>query len=452
MSDAQPRLVVSPATSRIDQPLSIRATGVVPGTQVRLTTSARDGALKEWVSEVTFLTQADGSVDLERDAPLAGGSYGGVDPFGPLWSMTSDGKGFFVKTIPTPITYTFALRPVAPADDDLCVTATAMRHFGHDVTQRTVRAEGVMGTLFHPTDGRPRPGVVVLGGSDGGTLDHAASLLADEGYAVLALAYFGVEDRPAHLNNIELDQIDSAIRWLVDHPMTRGDQVALIGLSRGAELALQVACDNRQVGLVVAGAPSALRQPGLSENYTDFSRPAWVRGGQPLPFNPSSMRARDWFGWMFNAIRRRPMRQVATFRRDLKDPAKVDRAAIPVEGCVGPIVLVSGLDDQLWPSAEFADLIGARLDEKGWQGSCTDTRLEGVGHFVCFPYALPTLPPMTRMSPTSFFSIDFGGEAVSHAAAAWDTWRGLRDALTRWVTERDQTPAADPGRGGRSER
>ena len=42
----------------------------------------------------------------------------------------------------------------------------------------------------------------------------------------------------------------------------------------------------------------------------------------------------------------------------------VERAAIPVERTNGPILLVSGQDDQMWPSAQMGQLVIERLDQR----------------------------------------------------------------------------------------
>jgi len=47
---------------------------------------------------------------------------------------------------------------------------------------------------------------------------------------------------------------------------------------------------------------------------------------------------------------------------------------------------------------------------------------KGVGHFVCFPYGLPFMPPMISLSIGGGMTLDFGGNAVANAAAAADSW------------------------------
>lgn len=425
-------LEVTPQRSRVDEDLSIRASGLPPGSRVGLQTVVHDGAQVPWRSRVTFLVGPEGEVDTARHTPLPGGSYRELYGHGPLWSVRSRTGRYFVKTKPTPLTYTFTLWQAGSRRRQThpLATATIQRHFGDDVVHTPIHEGPVLGTLHH-REGTPAPGVLLLGGSEGRLLDHAGSLLASHGYAVLTLAYFGQEDRPSDLMRVDLGDVDAAIALLADHPACDG-RIGIIGASRGAELALQVAADNDRVGLVVASSPSALRQPGVSRDFTDHSQPAWVREGEVLGYNPGRLRLRDWAGMLGRAFTRRPLRQASSFRRALSDPAKVARAAIPVERAQGPLLLISGLEDQVWPSAQFATMIRRRLEADRWPGQVREVRLADVGHFAAFPYNIPTLPPITQVRAMRTFEIDFGGEVPAHARAAWSTWDQILDALADW--------------------
>jgi hypothetical protein len=59
-----------------------------------------------------------------------------------------------------------------------------------------------------------------------------------QGYALLALAYFGEEGIPKELDRISLEGVYAAIVDAADHPKVNRDCIALIGGSKGAELAL----------------------------------------------------------------------------------------------------------------------------------------------------------------------------------------------------------------------
>ena len=63
----------------------------------------------------------------------------------------------------------------------------------------------VHGTLYQPRDGGSHPGVLVIGGSDGGPGDPiVAAMLASHGYAALSLSYFGEPGLPPTLERVPI--------------------------------------------------------------------------------------------------------------------------------------------------------------------------------------------------------------------------------------------------------
>ena len=101
-----------------------------------------------------------------------------------------------------------------------------------------MREEGLAGTLFYPSSSGPHAAVIVLGGSDGGLHEGQAALLATHGYAVLALAYFGIDPLPRDLVEIPLEYCSSAISWLEGHEAVDASRIGIRGSSKGGELAL----------------------------------------------------------------------------------------------------------------------------------------------------------------------------------------------------------------------
>lgn len=426
-------LIASPKCSRIDQPVRLAVEGLGAGSRVTLRVRTLDGALRGWESSATFHADESGAVDTAVHAPESG-TYSGVDAEGLLWSMVpvdATRPVFFTRRTARPLHMTLS----AWAEDEELGRTTFTRTFADpEVTATPVPDDsGLVGTLFRPSGTESVPGVLVLGGSDGGRYDNAAALLASHGYAALSLAYFGVEDTPAHLNHIELGSLGAALDWLVAQPGVDGGRLAVTGLSRGGELALQLGVSYPQIGAVVAGAPSSVRQAGLTSTFTDFTQPAWVSDGEPLPFVPGKYGPRQFLGFMATWVFRRPLRQRDMFRRLLHgDQEVVRKAAIEVERIAGRILLVSGAEDQLWPSGEYADLVVQRLREHDRETRVRHVSYPGAGHFVCFPYGLPSVPPFTRLSPVAGLTIDFGGTAAANAAAARRSWQEILDFLSEF--------------------
>lgn len=64
----------------------------------------------------------------------------------------------------------------------------------------------------------PFPGVIDLFGGSGGLIEFRAVLLANKGFAVLALAFFGYDDLPQSLEEVDLEYFEEASILLLKHP------------------------------------------------------------------------------------------------------------------------------------------------------------------------------------------------------------------------------------------
>jgi len=58
----------------------------------------------------------------------------------------------------------------------------------------------------------------------------------------------------------------------------------------------------------------------------------------------------------------------------------VAQATIAVEKIHGPVLLLSGSEDNLWPSVRMGDAIVARLNDMGFNYPCEHAKYEAAGH------------------------------------------------------------------------
>lgn len=227
----------------------------------------------------------------------------------------------------------------------------------------------VRSRLFQPAEEGDCPGVIVLGGSEGGLSIAAplAAALAQEGFAALAFPYFGVRGAPMFLDRIRLDHIEDAVAAL---RMRRGVAVGAVGLygvSKGAEAALAFASYNPSVQAVVAASPSSVVWQGLN---LLIRRSSWTWRGEELPFAP---------------FQRGPWRGLLDLYQRSLASHDADRAVIAVERINGPIALISGGDDRLWPSARMAERIVARSIAMKSRFAVEHVYQNGAGHVVWGP-------------------------------------------------------------------
>lgn len=311
-----PVIRIRRGSSQLDADMRITVAGLPPGQPAEIEVSARDESGTGWKSCAAFTAGADGVVDPACQ-PAVSGTYQGPGQDGLFWSMRPDRPGaFFDHRVWTPVTMrvTVLAHGSVLAASDLTLTFAAP-----GITRRLVARDGLPGRFFSRDE--PAPGVLLLAGSDAAALDPAAALLASHGYAVLFLPYFGLPGLPPTLERIDLGYLVRGIDWLLAQPQVRGKRVAVMGLSRGAELALQVASMDERVGAVVAASPSYARHAGIGRGFSDFTQPAWVSDGEAPPYLRGRMTPAGAAALIVAGLRRRPFRQTAFFRSALRKNA-----------------------------------------------------------------------------------------------------------------------------------
>jgi dienelactone hydrolase len=226
------------------------------------------------------------------------------------------------------------------------------------VAIREVEEPSLSASLY-VEEGPPRPGVIVLGGAEGGRPRYLARLLASEGFSCLALSYFGAEPLPRRLVEVPIDCVEIALDWLRERSDSLDIPIGLVGVSKGAELALLAASKwPDAVGAVVAYAPSAVTFAGISPRAAERRRSSWSYQGVPLPFVPFPPRARP-------ALCPQGVSFAPMYEAGLDNPAAVAAAAVPVEAIRAPVILISGGRDRMWPSSRMVGMVKSRLAEHG---------------------------------------------------------------------------------------
>jgi dienelactone hydrolase len=282
-----------------------------------------------------------------------------------------------------------------------------------------VRDNGIVGTFSTPDGVGPFPGVLALGGSDGGTPDYFPHLLVPEGFACLALQYWGTRETQLTFSEIPLERIEIGLRWLARHPGVNaaGGRVAIVGASRGAELALLVAATFPElVGPLVAYTPSGVMWQGLDFTLPPgTTRSSWTMRGAPFPYVrfPADVPP---------VHSERGFSMLPVCERGLDDREAVEGATIHVERATGPILLVSGGDDKVWSAGRMSEMVVGRMTQHGRAADVRHLHYPRAGHML-FPYVRPsdvTVPA---------FPMDLGGTPEADAAAHADAWGQVIDHL-----------------------
>ena len=215
--------------------------------------------------------------------------------------------------------------------------------------------------------------IVGLGGSEGGNAwasnywKKTRDEFIRQGYAFLALGYFGAKGAPDSLDRISLEKIHDAILEATKNPKINKNRIALIGGSKGGELALLLASHFKTIKCVVGIVPGHASFPGLTSHLSTSS---WTYQGAEVPYVPVSEET-------IPALVKRDLR--LAFDTMLKDTAAVEKALIKVEQINGPVLLVSATKDEMWGSTPMSEAIMKRLKAKNFSHYYEHIAIEG-GH------------------------------------------------------------------------
>jgi dienelactone hydrolase len=419
-------IIVDQPDALIDQPIAIALRGSTPRQPVSVTATQTYAEATRWQSRATFISDDGGQVDLTRQAPVSG-TYEGVAPMGLFWSMSlvpSEARPVPPGAIMLPV----PIRLEAEGADGQRAEITIVRRVaGPGVTRHVIRTGGIVGTLFLPPGPGPHPAVMVVSGGGGGIDEFRGAILASHGYAALALGHFAVEGRPRGLVNIPLEYFETAIGWMRAQGWFDSRLLAVWGASRGGELALLLGATFPEINAVAAWVPSGavFWALGLAEPGDTRPRAAWTFRGRALPYLQENNTSGDPPPAHLSG---RAVAYTPFYRSQLRDARAVERATIPVEKIRGPVQLVSGVDDQMWPSSNLADIALRRLQTHRHPFPFRHLKYPEAGHMIMVPYwplADVRVITLARVEGLQEALLSQGGTAKADAEAGVDAWRDL---------------------------
>ena len=253
---------------------------------------------------------------------------------------------------------------------------------------------GQVDAVLYARAGSKYPLLVGLGGGEGGNAwasprwQRQRERFLDQGYALLALGYFGTPHSPAQLDRISLDGVHAAIMKAAQDPRVDGRCIAVVGGSRGAELALLLASHYPDIRAVVAIVPGSAVFPALTDAMTT---PGFSLHDKPLPFVPMTWGATP--DLLVGNLR-------GAFDKMVTDRAAMEAAAIPVERINGAVYFVSASRDEFWPSQDMSAAMMSRLKRHGFTHPAEHLVVDG-GHSE----PLDEFPKMEAFLKTHFADI-----------------------------------------------
>ncbi len=414
-----------PEFSLMDALINPTIQGAVPGSCLSWKLSVEDDAQVTWQSHASFqISPEEGRMRLARAQPHQG-TYLRAHPMGLFWSMRpqSGEDVAFQKRDLSPLRYRLEIEDQQGAR--LLESSFVRTLIDSDVTVEKLDASsgpGLAAEFYFKGEESlaNRPVTLIFGGSGGG-MDfsrRAAALLASRGIPSMALAYFAYPGRPPELAHIEIEYFEKALRWLKARVGNEKASITVMGGSRGGELALILASlYPSEIHQVIARVPSHV--------VWAQGAPSWVYQGSPLCHVP--MLAVREIQAEFEMLRKKgaPIALTPLFMKAISlQDRQCQEAAIAVEKFNGRMLLISGEDDQTWPSTWFSDRVVERMQAHGKGGQVRHLKYPGAGHGIPIPYFPATAHDVIHPIEKNRFKN--GGTDEGDAFAAEDSWMQIR--------------------------
>lgn len=242
-------------------------------------------------------------------------------------------------------------------------------------------------------------------GANGGLVEFRAALLASNGFAAVALAYFLYDDLPTSLEKLELEYFLEAVQWLKNHPSITPGGVGIMGISKGAEIALLAVskCDDIRACVFNGGSHGLSFAPMLHVGNILPHIP--IVGTEVVKSESGALICSHCYP--------------DNWKGAIQDNPKMTS----VENTSASLLLIYGTDDQAVDAERCVSMIYERLKAFGKESQCTVLGYHGAGHLIEPPYA----PLFTESYQKTFdLLLAFGGEPKKHSVAQEHAWRRIQ--------------------------
>ncbi len=412
---------VTPGSALIDVPIAVQLSRLVPGEEVVLRAQTHDKDGREFRSWARYHADADGRLDLAMVAPNEG-SYRSVDSSGLLWSMRADPDEWFVHARSW-VNRTYQLS--AETQNGRKVLDISRTFPWEPLEHRLIEHGDFRAEFWLPPGAGPHPAIVVLGGSSGAPSRIRSALLAVRGYAVLNLLYLETDPWPPELIEVPIEELTRALDWLGDMDVVDGERIGVYGASKGAEYALLAASKDPRIKAVAVWGPAAVVMFGISFQHPLTIRSSWSLGGKPVPFATGV----SYVTMLRNGVRLLAGRNIS-FRSTYEEAfsSAPDESFIRIEDIAGPILLLSGKDDQMGPATLMGAAIEQRLADGRFEHELRIRAYEDAGHAM----KLDLWPGGGR--PSRFVG---GGTPEANHRAGRSAWREILNFFSETLMRSD---------------
>lgn len=285
-----------------------------------------------------------------------------------------------------------------------------------NMTVETIEDGNVNGFHLVPDDIKADGVIVTFGGSDGSSNYELAVKLANEGYEVYSLFFFGIGDLPAYIQEVPIDFFEDVLVYIEDNSQSDGP-LTVLGASKGAELTLNLATVYDEIDHIILYAPSAYNFFSLDQQNSDDS--SWAYEGEALPYLSSRdgniMETIKMIGGFifYTPVSYRPVYNEIMAGTDEE---RLEAARINAEVFEGEGIMFAGGDDLMWDSVRMGEIIHEHA------GQITMYEYPEAGHLFT----------LGRYSGDSAGLIAMGGDEEANQNALEESNVILLDTLAEW--------------------
>ena len=275
----------------------------------------------------------------------------------------------------------------------------------------------VLGNFYPAKGSNNGPGILLVGGSEGGLGDEMSRLaqaLQSDGFSVLHLSYWRAPGQPERLEGIRLETFQRGLAWLRAQPQVDSSRLAMMGWSRGSEATQLMAIRNPSIKAIVLGMPGNAVWPGFSWDapWQQFGAP-WTWEGEALPYLDTS--GVQMFGRDMDEVNR----DLVALQEQQPD------AVIPIEEVGVPVLMICGEADSVWASCPMA----RKIEERAAASGKDDVQLLAYMDAGHYGYGAPVSEDDPQFGELS----RLGGSPEGNAEALQQSYREivrfLNDAL-----------------------
>lgn len=224
-----------------------------------------------------------------RTARSRQGTYIGADPNGLLWSahpLLGDHSAVWSRLNSLPDLpkrgLVLVLEQANKVIDTRAVVAMTPADMGVRVIRTTAPFEGY---IAMPAKGENSPIALLLGGSDDFSHLSTATNLAQYGITVFTFRYIRALGKSTCFEEVDLSKFDELADWLLQKLGRRGSQIAIVGVSSGAQAALILANARRPwLSGFVAIVPNRWFFNGATGPFCAFPASPWLVNQQRVPY------------------------------------------------------------------------------------------------------------------------------------------------------------------------